>query len=79
MALDGGVDGLDVQRRVSVVGPRWLVAGGHLLIETSERQAPPTCDTVARNGLVPRVARSRELDATVVIGTKPAIHSGHSG
>jgi release factor glutamine methyltransferase len=70
VALDGGADGLDVQRRVSAAAPRWLAPGGHLLIETSERQAPQTVDAVTRSGLVPRVARCDELDATVVVGAR---------
>ncbi|MCP3819993.1 putative protein N(5)-glutamine methyltransferase [Streptomyces sp. A3M-1-3] len=71
VALDGGADGLDVQRRVTAAAPRWLAPGGHLLIETSERQAPGTLEHVARSGLAPRVAGSDELGATVVIGTMP--------
>ena len=73
VALDGGPDGLDVQRRVAAVAPRWLAPGGHLLIETSARQAFQTAEVLARNGLMPRVASSDELDATVVIGTRPAV------
>ena len=73
VALDGGADGLDVQRRVTAAAPRWLASGGHLLIETSERQAPQTVEIFTRNGLIPRVARSDELDATVVIGTGQAL------
>ncbi|MGH3424059.1 MAG: putative protein N(5)-glutamine methyltransferase, partial [Nocardioidaceae bacterium] len=70
VALDGGADGLDVQRRVIAEAPRWLAPGGHLLIETSERQAPRTVEAVGRGGLDPRVeASSDDLDATVVIGT----------
>jgi release factor glutamine methyltransferase len=72
VALDGGADGLDVQRRVAAAATLWLAPGGHLLVETSERQAPRTAETIARNGLIPRVASSDELNATVVIGTKPA-------
>lgn len=72
VALDGGADGLDVQRRVTAAAPLWLAPGGHLLVETSERQARQTADTFARNGLKPRVARSDELNATVVIGSMPA-------
>jgi release factor glutamine methyltransferase len=70
-ALDGGADGLDVLRRVSAVAPQWLAPGGSLLIETSELQAPTAVDTFARDGLIPRVATSDELSATVVIGTRP--------
>jgi release factor glutamine methyltransferase len=68
VALDGGMDGLDVQRRIAAGAPLWLAPGGHLLIETSKRQAPQTVETFTRNGLIPRVTSSDELDATVVIG-----------
>jgi release factor glutamine methyltransferase len=71
-ALDGGADGLDVLRRVTAAAPEWLARGGHLLAETSERQAPQAAEAVARGGLVPRVAHSSELNATIVIGTRPA-------
>jgi release factor glutamine methyltransferase len=71
VALDGGVDGLDVQRRVAAQASRWLAPGGHLLVETSERQAPRTAETFARNGLIARVTSSEELGATVVVGEKP--------
>jgi release factor glutamine methyltransferase len=72
VALDGGADGLDVQRRVIAAAPLWLRPGGYLLVETSERQAPRTLEIFAGSGLIPRVARSNKLHATVVIGTKPA-------
>ena len=72
MALDGGADGLDILRRVIAAAPIWLAPGGHLLIEASERQAPQTVDAVASSGLIPRLAGSEELNATVVIGTRPA-------
>jgi release factor glutamine methyltransferase len=72
VALDGGADGLDVLRRGSAAASVWLAPGGHLLFETSERQAPQAVETVARNGLIPRVASSDELYATVVVGTRPA-------
>jgi len=76
VALDGGADGLDVLRRVIAAAPPWLAPGGYLLVETSERQAPQTVETVARTGLIPRVAGSDELDATVVIGARPALQGG---
>ncbi|MFE6662359.1 putative protein N(5)-glutamine methyltransferase [Streptomyces sp. NPDC057697] len=71
VALDGGPDGLDVLRRVAAEAPRWLAPGGHLLVETSERQAARAEETVARSGLIPRVVGSEELYATVVIATRP--------
>jgi release factor glutamine methyltransferase len=71
-ALDGGRDGLDVLRRVAGPAPRWLAPGGHLLSETSEHQAPRAVAAFTGAGLIPQVARSEELNATVVIGTRPA-------
>ena len=68
VALDGGRDGLDVLRRVAAGAPDWLAPGASLLIETSERQAPRAVEIFKECGLVPRVTRSEELEATVVIG-----------
>jgi release factor glutamine methyltransferase len=72
VALDGGPDGLDVLRRVAAGAPDWLAPGGHLLIETSERQVPQASAAFAASGLTVRVATSDELNATVVIGTLPS-------
>ena len=69
-ALDGGADGLDVQRRVITAAPAWLALGGHVLTETSERQAPSLLDAISGTGLVARVAVSAELDVSVAIGTR---------
>ena len=69
LALDGGPDGLDIQRRVIAEAPRWLAPRGQVLVETSEEQAPRTVDAVERAGLRPRVERSDTLHATVVIGS----------
>jgi release factor glutamine methyltransferase len=67
-ALDGGADGLDVHRRIAAAAPAWLAPGGHLLIETSVEQAPLTAAAMRDSGLQTRVARSDDLDATVVTG-----------
>ena len=72
VALDGGSDGLDVQRRVAAEAPSWLAPGGHLLVEAGESQADESCRIFAAHGLTPRVVTSAELDATVVVGTRPA-------
>ncbi|PFN21932.1 putative protein N(5)-glutamine methyltransferase [Bacillus cereus] len=69
VALDGGEDGLDIQRRVAKEAFLWLAPGGHLLIETSEMQATQTFEIFASAGLTTKVARDEELDATVVIGS----------
>ncbi|MFS8199922.1 putative protein N(5)-glutamine methyltransferase [Streptomyces sp. CWNU-52B] len=70
VALDGGGDGLDVLRRVVAEAPRWLAAGGSLLVETSERQVERAVEVFAGAGLVARVEVSGELYAHVVIGTR---------
>jgi release factor glutamine methyltransferase len=70
IALEGGVDGLDLLRRVAAGAPEWLAPGGRLLLETSERQAPVAVYAVRSYGLAVRVARSEELGATVVVATR---------
>ena len=75
MALDGGGDGLDIQRRVAIEAPQWLAPGGHLLIETSERQAPQTVNVFERSGLEAWVRRDHEVSATVVIGRRRGAQS----
>jgi release factor glutamine methyltransferase len=70
-ALDGGPDGLDIQRRVIREAKEWLAPGGRLLMETSDRQAPRTAKAMAAGGLTVEVVTSEDLDATVVIGTRP--------
>jgi release factor glutamine methyltransferase len=71
VALDGGVDGLDTVRRVFAAAPRWLAPGGHLLVETSGRQASTLVASAASAGLIPHVARCDELNATVVSARRP--------
>ncbi|WP_457031172.1 putative protein N(5)-glutamine methyltransferase [Kitasatospora sp. P5_F3] len=67
--LDGGPDGLAVQRRVIAEAPQWLAPGGHLLIETSTHQAPGTAAAMTTHGLTPTTHTSEDHDATVVTGT----------
>jgi release factor glutamine methyltransferase len=67
--LDGGADGLEVQRRVAAGAREWLMPGGHVLIETSRRQAAQTAGIFRTHGLAARVLRSEELGATVVAGS----------
>ena len=78
VSLDGGRDGLDLHRRISSVAPQWLAPAGHLLIETSERQAPLTAAMVAASGLTVRIARSADLDGTVVIGRRSELPAGRA-
>jgi release factor glutamine methyltransferase len=71
VALDGGVDGLDIQRRVARDATAWLAPGGHLVVETSERQAPYTAEMFTRGGLITEVLACDPLDATIVVGARP--------
>ncbi|HEU4807236.1 MAG TPA: methyltransferase, partial [Homoserinimonas sp.] len=72
VALDGGEDGLNVQRRIVAEAGQWLAPGGALLIETSEGQAPTTAELFATAGLATTVRHSDDFDSTIVIGTVPA-------
>jgi release factor glutamine methyltransferase len=72
IALDGGADGVGIQRRVAAGAPDWLAAGGVLLVETSERQAPLTVASFVAAGLVARVVTDDDLRATVVVGSSEA-------
>ncbi len=71
VTLDGGVDGLDVHRRVAATAPEWLADGGTLLVETSRQQAPEAVRLMRQARLSATVAHSTKRDATVVLGTKP--------
>jgi release factor glutamine methyltransferase len=70
VALDGGADGLDLLRRMATATPQWLAPGGHLLIETSERQARAAADVFDRCGLTTHVATDDEREATVIVGAR---------
>lgn len=72
VSLDGGLDGLDLHRRVVEEAAGWLAPGGHLLIETSELQRAGTAGLIADAGFVARTVRSEELDGTAVIGSRRA-------
>lgn len=68
VALDGGADGLAVQRRAIAGAPAWLAPGGVLLVETSRGQAEATCELMTAAGLVAEVRTDADLDATVAVG-----------
>ncbi|MEO5921762.1 MAG: putative protein N(5)-glutamine methyltransferase [Pseudolysinimonas sp.] len=72
VALDGGADGLDVQRRVIASAAEWLAPGGALLIETSVRQAPGTVSLMEDAGLRAVAVHDDDLDGTAAVGVMPA-------
>ena len=70
VALDGGADGLDVQRRVLAGAPDWLAPHARLVVETSRAQADRTAAMVAAAGLSASVETDDEIGATVVEGVR---------
>ncbi|GAB3616977.1 putative protein N(5)-glutamine methyltransferase [Okibacterium endophyticum] len=67
-ALDGGTDGLAIQRRVLAAAGEWLSPRGRVVVETSERQARETARLFADAGLTCEILRCDDVDATVVSG-----------
>ncbi len=70
-ALNGGGDGLDIQRRIAAEAPEWLQPGGCVVVETSPAQAGESMRILAGRGFSARMAHAPELDATVVVGRRP--------
>jgi release factor glutamine methyltransferase len=70
LALDGGSDGLDVQRRVLAGAPDWLAPHARLVVETSRAQADRTSALVAAAGVAASVVTDDEIGATVVVGSR---------
>ena len=68
-ALDGGLDGLDIVRRMADGCGDWLAPGGRLIVEASEDQAAEVVGHFARRDLRGRIVSSQQLGATVVVGT----------
>jgi release factor glutamine methyltransferase len=77
VTLDGGADGLGVLRRVVAGAAEWLAPGGHLFVETSDRQAPVAQAVMVAAGLAAEVVTDDELGASVVHGIKPG--AGRAG
>ena len=71
LALDGGVDGLDLHRRIAAEAAGWLASGGSLLIEASVEQADVSAALFAAAGLDAHVESDEELGATVVVAASP--------
>ncbi len=67
-ALDGGADGLEVQRRAVAGAGTWIAPGGHLLVETSNHLLAGTQELLTDAGLSQYVVRDDEVGATVVVG-----------
>lgn len=66
-ALDGGPDGLEVQRRVLAGAARWLASDGVLLVETSRGQSAASIAAAGAAGMTARIEVDEDLDATVLV------------
>lgn len=71
ITLDGGADGLDLQRRVATGAPHRLAPGGSVLLEASQRQAPASAAIFESAGFYVEVHYDEDRDATVVVGRRP--------
>jgi release factor glutamine methyltransferase len=69
VALDGGPDGLVVQRRVISGAPPWLRPGGHVLVETGRSQLDGTLAALRAAGLETTVRRDDETGGLVARGS----------
>jgi release factor glutamine methyltransferase len=78
IALDGGRDGVDVQRRLIAAAPPWLAPGGTLLVETSREQAPLTVAAFEASGFEVRIEVDDDLEGTVAVGRLRGGASGYS-
>jgi release factor glutamine methyltransferase len=65
--VDGGPDGMDVQRLLLAEASAWLAPGGVVLTETSRAQAPPLAELARSAGLLPEIVTDDELGATVLV------------
>ncbi len=70
LALDGGVDGLDIVRRIAAEAPEWLAPAGCLFIETSESQALDAVDAFERVGMCARFKTNPDT-ATCIHAQRP--------
>ncbi len=69
LALDGGPDGLAVQRRVIAGAPAWLRAGGHVLVETGWSQRDGTSAALRKAGFDVAIRSEDASGGLVAVGT----------
>jgi release factor glutamine methyltransferase len=70
VALDGGPDGLSVQRRVVDGAAVWLRPDGHALVETGRTQLDATTEAMQAAGLAVTVSSDEETGGHVVRGSR---------
>lgn len=69
VALDGGADGLTVQRRVIAGARAWLRPGGHVLVETGRSQLDGTSAALGAAGFAVAVTTDDETGGVVARGS----------
>lgn len=74
-AVDGGPDGLALQRRVLAQAPDWLAPGGSLFTETSGPQAEALLQEAVALGWNAWVIRDRKRGAYVLVGNRDVDNS----
>jgi release factor glutamine methyltransferase len=67
VALDGGADGLDIQRRVAEDAREWLRPGGRLVLETGRDQGERSAALLRDAGLSASVELDDDIDGTAVL------------
>jgi release factor glutamine methyltransferase len=67
VALDGGADGLDIQRRVAEDAREWLRPGGRLVLETGRDRAERSAALLRDAGLSASVELDDDIDGTAVL------------
>ena len=72
-ALDGGIDGVDLHRRLARGADEWLAPGGVLLVETSPAQAPLTTAAMAAAGLRTDVVVDAAIGGCVAVGVQRGV------
>ena len=70
-ALDGGSDGLDLQRRVAAAASTWLAPGGVIYVEASEEQAPVSAALFEATGLSVRILADED---TTIVAARSSPH-----
>jgi release factor glutamine methyltransferase len=68
-ALDGGPDGVAVQRRIADGAEPWLAPGGTVVVETSRQQQRLSTAAFRRRGFHVRLVTSHGLAATALVAS----------
>ena len=73
-ALDGGLDGLDVHRRVAAGATPWLRRDGIVVLETGRLQATRSTALLGLAGLAAEVVTDDEVGGVAVVARAPSPH-----